>query len=326
MRDQKEIFVHDDPVVDAALEWFARLRNIEPDQDSLQEFRDWLDQDPRHEKEFLALERMWSSPSFLSAVRSLENVSVSKSRLQVRLRASPWSIQLGAIAASLLLAAGIWQAPEIMSSWQADYRTATGAQSVVSLPDGSTMLLNTDSAVAIDFEHGRRNVRLLRGEAFFDVVHDLSRPFRVAGTYGEVEVKGTAFSVRTDDEHTDVVLERGLVEVTCLCQAGGGVQLHPGQAVTASADALSTVSTIDATRALAWKDGRISFDNVQLAEVLAELARYYSGRIFVADSRVGHLRVSGNYRLDNIEGAIRTLADASGVEMTRIPGGFIILR
>lgn len=325
--DGEADFVHDDPVADAALEWFARLQGSAEDADLQARFEDWLKQDPRHEREYRALDRMWASRPFEQAVAGLAPVDLSAKRKAAddRRRGFP-AKTIAAAAASILVAAGIWQGPGVVLAWQADYITATGAQTVVSLPDGSRMIMNTASAVSVDFEGGRRSVRLLKGEAFFDVVHDAAHPFRVAGDYGEVEVKGTAFSVRTDDMETAVVLERGLVDVACLCAAGGEAELHPGQTVTASADALSEVAGVDAGRALAWRDGRISFDDVPLGRVVAELSRYYRGRVFVTNSRIERLVVSGSYRLDNIEGAIRTLADAAGVGMTRIPGGVIILR
>lgn len=322
-------YAHDDPVVDAALEWFTRLRNVEPDALTRQKFDAWLAEHPRNEKEFRTLEEIWGSKPFISAVTSLDTPQLGAyvSEQSRRKPSSGWMrAGMSAAAAIVLVALGAWQLPNILLTWQADYITATGGHSTVTLPDGSTMVLNTASAVAIDFEGGRRSVRLLQGEAFFDVLRDPDHPFRVAGGYGAVEVKGTAFAVRTDENETEVVLERGLVEVTCLCDRGGQAQLHPGQSVIATPQALSSVRDTDAKRQLAWRDGRISFEGVPLGAVLAELRRYYGGNIFVADSRVNRLVVTGNYRLDNIEGAIRTLADAAGVSMTRIPGGIIILR
>jgi transmembrane sensor len=323
-----EGYAHDDPVVDAALEWFTRLRNVEPDTATRKEFEAWLTAHPRHVEEFRAFEEMWGAKPFLSAVAALDTPQLGAYLLEktTRKKSSRWMVGASAAAAIMLVALGAWQFPSIFLAWQADYMTATGSQSTVALPDGSTMVLNTASAVTVDFSDGHRSVRLLQGEAFFDVQRDPDHPFRVVGEYGEVEVKGTAFSVRTDEEETEVVLERGLVDVTCLCDAGGQIELRPGQSVIATPQALLSVRDTDARRKLAWRDGRISFEDVPLGDVLDELRRYYGGNIFVADSRVNRLVVTGNYRLDNIEGAIRTLADAAGVSMTRIPGGFIILR
>lgn len=312
--------VHDDPVVDKAADWFVRLQNTETDDTVRQEFQKWLLQDPRHEFEFQTFRDIWGATAFDEAVAALNPKTMGHQRSHA------WTVCGGAVAACIALIVGLWQGPDFVVAWQADYMTAPGDQSAVVLPDGSSMLLNTDTAVTIDFQDGRRHVRLLKGEAFFDVKHDQTHPFHVASGYGDVAVKGTAFSVRTDSEETKVILERGRVDVVCLCASGTEVQLLPGQTVTASAKMLSPISNLDADRALAWRNGRITFDDVQLVQVISELSRYYPGRIFIASNRAKQLVVSGNYRLDNIEGAISMLADVAGVSMTRLPGGVIILR
>lgn len=324
--EQDADFIHDDPIVDAALDWFTRLQTGKSDADLRARFEDWLKQDARHEHEFRALKDMWGSKAFEQAVAGLDTFNAAAKTQAGEGRRRRWPLKAMAAAASILVVAGALQLPGMMLAWRADYITAPGEQSVVALADGSRMIMNTDSAVAVNFESGRRSVRLLKGEAFFDVLHDADHPFQVVGEHGEVEVKGTAFSVRTDEVETAVVLERGRVDVTCLCRGGDKAQLQPGQTVTASTAMLSEVVNVDAGRALAWRDGRISFDDAPLGKVVAELGRYYRGRVFVMSDRAEQLVVSGNYRLDNIEGAFRSLADAAGIKMTRIPGGVIILR
>jgi ferric-dicitrate binding protein FerR (iron transport regulator) len=92
--------------------------------------------------------------------------------------------------------------------------TATGIRDEIVLPDGSRMILNTASAVSLHFEGGTRSVQLLQGEAYFDVAPDPARLFTVVAAFSEVEVKGTAFSVRTENEaDTVVVPEVTLVDV-----------------------------------------------------------------------------------------------------------------
>lgn len=313
-------YAHEDPVVDEALEWFARLRNTTPDPATRSAFERWLSQDPRHAEEYRQLEAIWDAPSFRKATESLPAAATARSRA----RGSGWSMRLA--AAAVLIAIGAWQYPAVMLRWQADYLTATGDQARIDLPDGSTMSLDTASAVKIDFEGGRRHVTLLRGEAYFDVEHNPDSPFRVTAHFGEVEVRGTAFSVRTDSEEDRVILERGFVNVSLLSDRRDQADLEPGQMILARAGELSAVMAADAESALAWREGRIIFVDQPLSKVLDELRRYYGGSVVVVDSRVNRLVVTGNYRLDNIEGAIRTLADAAGVTMHRLPGGIIILR
>jgi transmembrane sensor len=310
-----------DPVADQALDWFARLRGANPDGATQAEFRAWLAEDPRHEAEFRKLETLWDSKPFLDAVKALP---VDRSALMRSKRRFP--MRAAALAASVLMAVGVWQYPALTIALQADYVTATGNQTTVPLPDGSTMMLNTGTAVALDFDAGKRHIRLLRGEAFFDVVHDAAHPFTVSGQYGAVEVLGTAFSVKTGDDEDEVVLERGRVQVLCLCENKGKAELAPGEAVSITASAVSAVHAADPSTALAWREGRIIFENARLGTVLQELRRYHRGPIMVADERVNRMVVTGNYRLDDVEGALKTLADAAGVGFYRIPGGLIILR
>lgn len=323
-------FTHPDPIVDEALEWLARRQNAPLELAEQRQFQEWLLRSPRHGEEFRYLEAMWRSPELGKAAEGLPAAargSVNRRRLLSAARyVQSWSLRGVAAAAILMIAIGAWQYPALMLRWQADYITATGGRAQVSLPDGSTMLLNTASAVSIDFTNGRRQVTLLEGEAFFDVRHDPAHPFRVAAHYGETEVKGTAFAVRTESDQDTIVLERGRVEVSRLSDSGDHVELDPGEMVTATAKALSVVARRDPSEILAWRDGRIIFENQRLARVLDELRRYYDGIVIVADARVGDLVVTGNYRLDDVPGAIRTLADAAGATMNRLPGGIILLR
>ena len=188
------------------------------------------------------------------------------------------------------------------------------------------MKLNTASAAALDFEDGRRRVRLLRGEAYFDVRHDDAHPFVVTAQFSETVDIGTAFSIRRGEAGDSIVLEEGLVDVSRLSRPEDRARLDPGEMIIAGEDSLSPVGDADLGRALAWLDGRIVFREQSFSTALAALRRHYDGPVIVADGRVKNLLVSGNYDLDQPEAAIRTLAAAAGVSVTRLPAGILILR
>ncbi|WP_245416700.1 FecR family protein [Undibacter mobilis] len=316
---------HGDAVADEALDWVIRLRQPDADGATRVAFEAWLARSPSHGAEFRNIEAMWASPSFEKSARSLSpGQSVATPPVAVR-RSRGVSRQMALAASIAILAIGVWQFPRLQLWLNADYVTAAGVQSTVTLPDGSTMMLNSGSAVAIDFAAGRRNVHLLKGEAFFDVRHDPQHPFRVAAHFGDVEVKGTAFAVKTLDKLDQVVLERGVVDVRRSASAHDKSTLAPRQMATATAASIM-VSPVDLAHALAWRDGRIVFDNEPFANVVDELRRYYPGSLIVIGDSVKNLAVSGNYRIDDIEGAMRTLADAAGITMLRLPGSVVILR
>ncbi|WP_029010150.1 FecR family protein [Azospirillum halopraeferens] len=317
---------HPDAVTDAALTWFVALLDGTPDAPTLAAFRAWRDSDPRHAAAFDRLVAMNGMPE-LRAATLAARPDPAPARPRARPAPAPRArVWWGSLAAAVLLVTiGLHLLPELLLRWRADHMTVAGDRREVTLPDGSRLLLNTASAVALDFAGGRRDVRLLRGEAFFDVVPDPARPFRVTAGHSVVEVIGTAFAVRSDAAQDAIVLERGRVSVAPAGGAGAPVLLTPGERVTASPRGLSGVAAAEPDVLLAWREGRYVFRDRPLAAVVDDLRHHHAGLILVLDDRVERARVSGNYRLDDPVGALRSLAGIAGVRMRVLPGGLILL-
>ncbi|QUS40506.1 DUF4880 domain-containing protein [Tardiphaga alba] len=318
---------HPDPATDEALDWFLRLQE-EGDDPALQaDFQRWLAGDPARQAAFSRLQRVQAAPALRSATVQ-DRQSLDRRTSVVRLRRKPtarrWMIGVAAVAA--LLAVALLPEPSLLLRLQSDHLTLAGELRRVQLPDGSDMVLNTSSAVALDFSDGKRIVRLLAGEAYFDVRKMAGQPFIVAGPVSEVEVKGTAFDVQIGDRQDTVMLERGVVDVRRQADRGDRVVLKPGEMVTASDSRISAISAVDTSVSFAWLDGRIIFREQPFGKALNELRRYYGGRVILATDRFTNNAVSGNYRVGNAEDAIRTLAETVGATVTSLPGGFIILR
>lgn len=331
--ENKTGFVHPDPVMDAALNWLFMLQAAPDDVSLRAEFETWRAASPLHAEIFATVADAWELPELdMVATELATRVTPSVERpgtviaLPVRPKRPVLFRAAMAIAATVLLVIGIQQAPDLMLRWQADYSTVAGRNEETTLPDGSRMVLGTASAVSVDFEGNRRNVTLLKGEAYFDVVHDAAHPFKVAANFSEIEVKGTAFSVRTDDAGDTVVLERGMVDVARLQDRDDVASLAPGESVTASASKLSAVRKTDTVTSLAWLEGRIVFKDQPFSQVLSDVARYYTSLVIVANSSLDNMKVNGSYRLDDPERVIRSLATATGASVTRLPGGILILR
>lgn len=323
-------YSHPDPVTDEALDWLAYLQDEPDDPARRLAFEQWRAGDPAREEAVMRLERMRALPSLREATRQdasrLAGPVRTAASMRGRHRASRWRMSAMAAAAALLLGIGLYEYPAFMIRWQADYVTATGDIRRIALPDGSSMTLNTASAVALDFAGGRRQVTLLQGEAFFEVSKDPDRPFRVTGHFSDAEVKGTAFAVRTDESEDSVLLARGAVEVSRLSDPRDSRLLVPGQMVEATASALSDAVAVDPNRPLAWLDGRIVVSDQPLGEALGELRRYFDGVIVIANRGAATTSVNGSFRLSDPEAAIRTLAASAGAATTRLPGGLLIIR
>jgi transmembrane sensor len=332
----EERYSHPDAATDEALDWFLRLQDEGDDPATQAEFEQWIAGDLRRQEAFERLQRMHAMPSLRKATERdaarLNTIADSRLKPEIRpsiarLRPRPWPWTWGiAAAAAVLVAVAVLQEPSLLLRWQSDYLTTAGELRRVRLPDGSQMTLNTASAVALDFNGGRRQVKLLAGEAFFDVQTVTAQPFTVAGPYTEVEVRGTAFAVRTNDNRDTVVLERGIVDVRRLMDRLDRVTLKPGEMVIATASRISAVTPVDVNASLAWLQGRIVFRDQPFDKALAELRRYYGGNVILATSRFSGTMVSGNYSVSDPQAAIRTLAESAGASMTSLPGGIIVLR
>lgn len=297
-----------------ALDWFVRLRERSSDPELRASVDSWRAADSRNDHEFRQLQAMWASDDFAAALR--EGVAGPTVRRRPMLAFG--------IAAGLLVAAvAAWQVPDLLLRLRSDYWTNTGERLEVALPDGSTMTLNTGTAVDLDFAGGRRHVALLRGEAYFDVARDPDHPFRVTGRFGEVEVKGTAFAVRLEAASDTVVLDEGSV----LLRGSDGIEraaMVPGQFALIDATAAPQLSL--ATPGLtSWRDGRLSVSSRPLSEVVDELRRYYGGTIVVLDGDATRTMVSGSFRLDDIDAALRSLAASVGLHVSGLPGTLIFL-
>lgn len=109
-------------------------------------------------------------------------------------------------------------------------------------------------------------------------------------------------------------------------ESGERAMLEPGQMVIATGEGLSAVTSTDPVQSLAWREGRIVFYDKAFGAALSELQRYYDGQVLLVPGRVANRLISGNYRVDDPEAAIRTLAASAGASVTRLPGGVLILR
>jgi len=321
---------HADPVTDAALDWFVRLLDAPADPATLAAYRAWRQSDPRHARAFDRLTEVGGMAELHSATLAhLPAAHLPANPVPVPIRQARHSRRawMGAIAATGLLAVvGTHLYPDLKTRWSADHRTAVGERREVALPDGSRLILDSDSAVALAFGGEERRVALLRGRAWFDVVRDTARPFRVVAEFSTVEVTGTAFSVQSDDRGDSVFLERGRVAVSRLDDPGRPVTLAPGDRLTATARGLTMQPRPDPAEAVSWRDGRYAFHNERFDTVVETLRRYHAAPILLLDDRIAMTRVSGNYRLDDTAGALTALAGMVGARITSLPGGILVLR
>ena len=229
----------------------------------------------------------------------------------------------GAAAASL--AAGVLAVP-LLTAAEA-HATAVGEVRLVPLADGSSMTLNTDSRAVVRFDKGRREVEVTRGEAYFAVARDPSRPFVVKLGARSVRAGGGAFTVhRLDARRSEVTIQSGDVRLDA---AGADRPVGANARVVFGADGgaeLVAVAARDIDRALAWREGKLAFEGETLAQATAAFARYGGPRILVTDPALAQEPITGLFAANDPAGFSRAAALALDARVQASGEGLVIVR
>lgn len=280
-------------------------------------FEAWLHETPMHTQ---AWERVCALRNEFAAVPSglashaLHSVDKQRQASRLSRRQTLKLLMLAGVA----VGAG-WAVREQVP-WQrafADASTAVGQQRTLQLDDGTTVILNTDSAIRIVMQAEERRIILQRGEIMITTGSDAAfaekRPFRVETPYGTMQALGTQFVVRLDAPHARISVQEGAVR---MYPAGGSnpAVAHVGESWWLSADKVMPAPQQD-FRPDGWTDGMIVGQNMRLADLLAELSRYRRGRI-VCDAEVADLRVSGIYHVQDTDKTLRFLLQTQPVSVT----------
>jgi transmembrane sensor len=234
---------------------------------------------------------------------------------------------LSAIAASLAVALIVWRA---MPPSPESYGTAVGAVSRVTLADGSHVSLDTNSQIRVNWSGSARRVELVRGDAYFEVSKDPSRPFIVNVNGARAVAVGTQFSVRRDEEGMDVLVTEGRVRL----ERGGEPatsesQLLPaGSAATVSPAVIRIehVSAEDIERQLSWRQGFISLRDTPLPEAVQAFNRYTVRQIEIADPRLAAIRIGGNFRIDNVNAFLWLLQNGFPIQVEERPDHILLMK
>lgn len=309
-----------------ARDLFVRLRGGAL---SKRELQVWLEEDPAHVAAWAEVEALWGetrAPGERLAEAEAGALSVYLAAMDRGARRR--RVLRGGTVAVLALAiglGGLWlRQPHLLQDLGADYASARGERRSVSLPDGSRVLLDADSAIRVDMDGPDRLLRLLRGAASFEVTRS-PRPFRVRFGKGEVTVHGTVFDVRLLEDGGQIVLRQGRVSVR---YPGLPVEqpLVPGEQFSVDGPGRPSVEAVDLAEASGWQDGRFAFYRMRLGDLVATLERYLPGHILIPSRDLGDRRVSGSLDLDHPEAALELLRDTVGLTITRLPGSVRILR
>jgi len=317
-----------------AAAWVARFDAGEVSAKDQADFQAWLNRSALHRQAIAEYGGLWSEfdklgqlTASIGAGREPDAPARSSGLFSAT---NAW---LAACAAAVLvmLAAGgvlrqemparppVQQAKVTLPSGPQSYATAIGAQKKFALADGSVVTLNTNSRIEVEIGAHSRDVHLVQGEAYFDVVHDKARPFTVYANRYVVRDIGTAFAVHLLDKGlVNVRVTKGSVEIAAskgsrkaksLGVLGVGQDVLFGQKILRAV----VVSDAELGRKLAWRQGQLIYSGQPLADVLADVSRYTDIDIELADPGLRDLPVGGAFSANQTEAIIAALENNFGI-------------
>jgi transmembrane sensor len=164
--------------------------------------------------------------------------------------------------------------------------TPVGGQYQVNLPDGSKVWLNSSSSIRypVRFTGGERKIEIT-GEAYFEVSHDASMPFRVVSAKQTVEVLGTSFNIMayTDEMATSTTLIHGSVRVS---QGEKSKVISPGQQTSVNDENIN-IKEADVEEAMAWKNGYFIFKSEDIHSIMRKISRWYNVKVEYNGDEIG---------------------------------------
>lgn len=228
----------------------------------------------------------------------------------------------GSVAAATIIALGL-------SARAAAITTELGEVRRVTLDDGSSLILNTQTSVRVHYSDDVRRIEMLYGEAYFSIVRDGRRLFVLDGTTSPLRTTQALFRIRKlTGRPADILVEQGSVSLDpiyapgpMLIPAHSRLILSPGKFAEPQ-----PISPDLIARELAWRDGKIAFEGERLDQAAAEFARYSKARIEIRDRDLASEPVTGLFSAGDPAGFGRAIAQAFGAKFEERPGAVILSR
>ncbi len=296
-----------------AAAWIAQLHDERRSPDLEARVHAWLGESEDHRRAFNRMTYVWERTGQIQ-MRARGRTSATMMARRPRITPSTVTLAAALTLAGIILAY-YWRNNAVV--------TAVGQRQVRLLRDGTRVVLNTDTRIEVNYDERARRVRLIRGEAWFDVSKRPAWPFIVSVDGQEIRALGTSFIVRHDDiQDLSVTLVEGRISVAPIARNDEAPPkdpqiLAPGQRLIISQNHTPAVDRPELSRITAWERGRVEFEDTPLGDAVSEMNRYSTSHVTVADAAVARLRIGGVFRAGDTEEFVRVATAAFGLRADR---------
>ncbi len=338
-------------IAEEALAWHTRLASPEASEEDWAAHADWLAADPAHLDEFISIQEVFERAQVTAPavqdhyaqgqaagtpIARPARSADAKSGFLAGLfdfsfvRARPALAGGFAFALLALVIAGTFGVKYLGGPEMTRYATLTGEVRQITLPDGSTADLDTNSELFVAYSGDTRLTKLTHGRAVFDVRHDPQKPFIVEANDRDIRVLGTKFEVSSLNDQLSVAVARGLVGVSAdkAVLSTTGSQVPAGEKLVFSAKSSTPQrEMIDPKNVGTWTDHRLTFNQAPLSVVVSEINRYFPGNPFrVEGSDLAAMPFTGSLYIDDEDVIARNLSSFMSLSYRHDGDSFVLKR
>lgn len=299
----------------AAIAWYAQLSSGEASASDHAAWQAWRQASSSHEHAWQRVEAITGKFDSVPAAIGMRTLAAKPERRLV-LKQLALLLAVGAAGVQGYRALP-WQ------SWSADIRTAVGEQRQMTLADGSQLILNTDTALDVEFTASQRLLRLHRGEVLVTTAKESGayRPFVVQSTHGRLTALGTRFAVRQLEHGTLLSVFEHAVSVRALSSAAPDYTVPANMVSLFAEHGGISIAPLPAL-ADSWSQGVLYADNMPLPQFIAELQRYRPGWLRLS-AELQQLRISGSFPLADSEAVLHSLVRTLPVRINSFSRYFV---
>lgn len=363
MSDKKSLNSKSDITAEACA-WIAQIESGSMKADDLAAFKEWITSSPAHKAEIKRLAVLSGELNILTDMATPLKEAAAQHKKLAGFKPKPRWPKFSYITGVIVLLGAIMINQFINTDMPATsqpllYSTEVGAHREITLSDGTVVDLNTNSEIEVDYNSQRRKVRLLKGEAFFQVTHNKSIPFVVYAEKKSVRAVGTAFVVSLLPKSFEVIVTEGKVELSntvedeasvsdklksktapnslsprtaptrqikpILLKAGQTLVYDKSASDDLQAELVEVVSQREIRRKLSWQDGILDFSETPLIEVIEDMSRYTSMKIEISDPELRNLKFGGLFRTDELDALFNALEMTFEIKIEKIDDNHVRL-
>lgn len=314
-----------DAVYEQARQWLASLNSGRVTPAQAKALSQWRAQSPAHEQAWCDTLATWKTlqPALKTMLNSEDGVqtiawAASESRKLQRHRRQLISgtgvTILGGLALALFPPLGLW--PSLIE-YQADFRTAKGEQRTIQPVQGLTVQMNTATRLSWK-DQTTLSVELLAGEAEVQTVVAM----QIQAGQASIQLNQAKINIRwLNDQAVCVSCLQGYSHV----QLGQGYELQAGQQLIYDQYGLRSQQAVDIQQVSAWRQGMLSFNDVPLSTVVAEINRYRPGRLVLRNQQLANIPVRMLVSAHKPDLAVHMLTELYQLELINLPGGIVLL-